>query len=513
MSVRVDTAMNGSATIEREVKLSVWPGYELPDLSGVNNGARVGGRVEQHLDAIYYDTADLRLLRRGVTVRFRRGEQPGDVWTVKLPAGAQQVGLARREITVPGHDDEMPEVIADLLRGWAIGAPLRPVAHLQTMRLRTTVSGGDDRPLAQLDDDEVSILRDSRVAARFREVEVELAQGAPNALLRRLSRRLEAAGAQPVDQVPKIVRALGPAALDPWVLNEPKLGKHPTAAEVIRVGMVAAAARFIDHHAAVVLDEDPEGIHQARVGIRQLRSDLRTFEGLLNRNKLRPLRRELRWMADELGAVRDLDVLHAHLRRDAESLAPADRPGVDELLARLAEQRAEAYQQLREAMRSTRYTALLEGIAKLAAAPPFASRRAKCPAAEVLPSLVRRPLRRLRRAADRLEKKPDDAALHRVRILTKRLRYATHVAAPLAGKRARRAERGLRQLQDVLGDHNDARVAVSRLRDVTHGVTPAGVWATGVLGGLQLARAADCRQRFPAAYKNAITKKRWKWIP
>ena len=50
------------ATIEREVKLSVWPGYAL--LSDLIDGARVGTVEEQHLDAVHYDTADLRLLRR-----------------------------------------------------------------------------------------------------------------------------------------------------------------------------------------------------------------------------------------------------------------------------------------------------------------------------------------------------------------------------------------------------------------------------------------------------------------
>jgi CHAD domain-containing protein len=504
--------MDEFGAIEREVKLSVWPGYELPDLSGVNNGARVGVSEEQHLDAIYYDTPDLRLLRRGVTLRFRRGEQPGDVWTVKLPAGAPAVGLARREVTLPALGDSMPEPAADLVRGWALGAPLQPVAHLRTLRRRTTVSDGD-QTLALLDDDEVSILRGSRVAARFRELEVELVDDAPEALLRRLARRLEAAGAQPVDQVPKLVRALGPAALAPWELTRPELRKRPSAAEVIQAGLADAAARFIDHHAAVILDEDPEGVHQARVGIRQLRSDLRTFSGLLKSRTLKSLRSELRWLADELGAVRDLDVLLAHLRSDARGLGPDDRPGAQELLARLADQRAEAYASLRAAMRSARYAALLEAVAKLVNAPPFASRDARRPASAVVPKLVRRPLRRLRRHARRLGKHPRDAELHRVRILAKRLRYATEVSAPFAGKRARRAARGLKRLQDVLGDHHDACEAVIRLRRLVGEQTPSGVWATGVLAGLQLARAADCRERFPAAYKAALANKRWTWIP
>ncbi len=117
--VRSLVRMSPQASIEREVKLGVWPGYELPDLSDVHAVGRVSPSTEQHLEAVYYDTADLRLLRRGVTLRFRKGEPPGSVWTAKLPAATPAVGLARREITVPGAAENMPGLLADLVRGWA----------------------------------------------------------------------------------------------------------------------------------------------------------------------------------------------------------------------------------------------------------------------------------------------------------------------------------------------------------------------------------------------------------
>ena len=504
--------MSERASIEREVKLGVWPGYELPDFADLLAGGSAVASDEQHLEAVYYDTADLRLLRRGVTLRFRRGEPPGDVWTAKLPAGAPAVGLARREITVAARASGMPERLADLVRGWALGAPLLQVARLRTVRRRATLLGTDDRPLAQLDDDEVSILRGSRVAARFRELEVELADDAPAKLLPRLANRLHASGAQPVDQIPKLVRALGPPALKPWELAAPELSARPTAAQVVQAGLLAAAGRLVDHYAAVVLDEDPEGVHQARVGIRRLRSDARMFSGLLDRDALRPLRDELGWLGSELGAVRDLDVLLARLRADAQNLEPNDKPGSAELLGRLADQRAKVYAEMLEALRSARCATLLENILVLVSAPPFASPDADRPAAEVVPKLVRGPLRKLRREGDRLGRAPDGAALHRVRILAKRLRYATDLAAPLAGKRAHGAARALATLQDVLGDHNDACIALIRLRALAEDSTPAAVWASGLLGGLQIARAADCRTQFRAVYRDALEKSRWKWV-
>ena len=269
----------------------------------------------------------------------------------------------------------------------------------------------------------------------------------------------------------------------------------------------------MDHIAAVVLDEDAEGVHQARVGIRRLRSDLRTFGALLDVDRVRPLRDELRWLQDALGKVRDLDVLLAHLRGDASGLDPDDSSGRDEILRQLVDERVAVHADLLEVLRSERSAALLDRLAEFVVAPPFASAEAKRSAVDVVPVLVRRPLRRLRREADRLGTAPGDDELHRVRILAKRLRYASDVAAPLAGKRGRRGARALAELQDVLGDHNDARVALERLREISRDATPAAVWSAGVLGGLQIARASECRARFPSAYRSAVAKSRWTWIP
>ena len=76
-----------------------------------------------------------------------------------------------------------------------------------------------------------------------------------------------------------------------------------------------------------------------------------------------------------------------------------------------------AHAKLLYALRSARCATLLENILVLVSAPPFASGDAERPAAEIVPTLVRGPLRRLRREGDRLGTSPDDAALHRIRIL------------------------------------------------------------------------------------------------
>jgi CHAD domain-containing protein len=281
---------------------------------------------------------------------------------------------------------------------------------------------------------------------------------------------------------------------------------------VITAGLVASAARLVDHVATVVLDEDLEGVHQARVGIRRLRSDLRTAAPLLDTRFVSPLRRELGWLMDSLGEVRDLDVLLARLRIDVETLDGADRVGADTVLAQAGDDRANAYEQLRRDLRSPRCAVLLEEMTRIATAPPFTGRAAKRPASKALPGLVRKPLNDLFHQARKRHDPPDDESLHRLRIAVKRVRYAVELAAPVVGTKARRAAQGLADVQDLLGEHNDACVAVTRLRTLGERTGPAGAWASGLLGGLQLAHSAQCRERFPAAWAKAAAQSRWRWV-
>ena len=83
------------------------------------------------------------------------------------------------------------------------------------------------------------------------------------------------------------------------------------------------------------LDTDPEGVHQARVATRRLRSDLRTFRPLLDREWASALRTELDWLARELGVVRDGDVMLERMRTHASQLPQVDARGATPVLTTL----------------------------------------------------------------------------------------------------------------------------------------------------------------------------------
>ena len=122
---------------EVELKYEADPEAVLPPLEDLPRVAREAGPDEETLEAEYYDTEDLRLLRAGVTLRRRRGG-PDEGWHLKLPDGPQ----ARREIRLPlGRAARtVPGELASLVRVYTRSEALRPVARVATVRRRRTPS-------------------------------------------------------------------------------------------------------------------------------------------------------------------------------------------------------------------------------------------------------------------------------------------------------------------------------------------------------------------------------------
>ena len=74
-------------TREIEMKYEAGPETVLPPLEDLPRVASEAAPDEVKLEAEYYDTADLRLLRAGVTLRRRRGGKDAG-WHLKLPGRA-----------------------------------------------------------------------------------------------------------------------------------------------------------------------------------------------------------------------------------------------------------------------------------------------------------------------------------------------------------------------------------------------------------------------------------------
>jgi CHAD domain-containing protein len=496
--------------MEREVKLAAWPGFYLPDLDGVIDGVTATPLPTLQLSATYYDTADLRLTRAGLSLRHRVGDGK-DAWTVKLPEGSDGPALVRREINFAGGPGTVPAAAADLVRAHVRTGALAPVARLVTRRQRVELRDAAGTAVAEIDDDEVSVLEGRRLAARFREVEVELLTDTDPGVLEAVVVRLREAGAGAPDTVPKVVRALGSLAVTPPEVAPVVLSDDAHVADVVRAAIADGVTRLLRHDPGVRLGDDPEDVHQARVATRRLRSDLRTFGRLLDAEWVRRLRAELGWLGAAFGDVRDADVLDERLRRHAALLPADDAKGVAALLRKLSLGRDEHRVVMLADLESVRYLRLVDALVDAAANPRLLP-EADSPAKEAAPEIVRRPWSHLEKAVDALADDHGDDALHQVRIRAKRCRYAAEAVAPVIGKPATRLASAVAQVQTVLGDWHDAVIAEHWLRTAGVGGSAAKALAAGQLIAIERADAAELRQSWRPAWKKASAKKLREWL-
>ena len=478
---------------ERELKLAATPDFRMPSVYGLV-GPIVRQAPPERNDTTYYDTADLRLARWGASLRHR----PGEGWTVKLPAERSAPYLVRPEIVFEGNGARPPAAAIELVRSFVRHEDVRESVRMTTIRRRTGLHDTDGRLIAGVVDDAVLVINGSSPWS-FRELEVEIGEEMTPGLLDALVERLRLAGAGAPDQTAKYIRALAsPSPLLPEI-SVADLGADATAGAVVQRAIALSVIRLILHDPVVRIDVDPEGVHQTRVATRRLRSDLRTFRPLLDRDWAQGLRDELGWIARILGDVRDGDVLLERLRRRSDDLPAEERASAQPVLTTLQQSRDGAHATLLEMLRSDRYVALLDRLVEAANAPGFRP-SADEPAGEAIPKLVRRPWHKLAKRAKVLGNEPRNEQLHEVRIRTKRVRYAAEAAAPIVGRPARSFAHAASALQDVLGDLNDSVVAAAWLDDWADRADDAeAARGAASLAALERSAALEQRQHWRAA--------------
>jgi CHAD domain-containing protein len=492
---------------EREAKLEAPPGFELPEL-GTDGDVLAETLPPRRLRTTYYDTADLRLARWGASLRYR----PGEGWTVKLPEGQDGVLLVRAEHVFPGDGRRPPAEALSLVRPFVRTAKLKPSVRMRTLRRPVELRDPAGSRLAEVVDDEVQVLDGRRIVDRFRELEVELDEGAETDLLGRVVERLLAAGARAAEPTPKYLRALGgrERALGPEVVA-PEVDAGASVEALLRHDLAGGTLRLFRHEAGVRTGEDPEAVHQARVATRRIRSTLRTFSKLLDEAWTDRLRDDLKWLADLLGEVRDTDVLLERFSEHLAALPPEDAKVGPRLLAKLVDQRDHARRRLLGAMAQDKYAVLLDDLVAAAAAPallPGADR----PAAEVMPPLVAKPWKRLRKAVREAGDDPADEQLHQIRIRAKRARYAAEAVEPVIGAPAEEFADAIADLQGVLGDHQDAVVGEAWLREAAASARRDVALVAGMLIAAERASAAATRDRWRSVWKAAKRKKLRAWL-
>jgi CHAD domain-containing protein len=457
------------SSLERELKLEPPDGFQFPPLEGAELPTR-------HFTSAYYDTPPRSLAHAGITLR-RRLENGVSHWQLKLPRGAD----ARAEIQELGGPAGPPDALRSLLTAHLRHGELEKIATLRTRRSGVRVTDGE-RAVADVTLDNVSVVGNGAGRHGFDELEIELVDGDERDL-KRLGRTLRRAGARRSDGRPKVLRVVQLAAV---------AEVHPDAPTVEHIqSLLAGELRELERYdPGVRTADDPEDLHRFRVATRRTRALVRATQPLLG-DRLEPLADELKWLASVLGPVRDLDVLLGDLAGAVAELGD-DGPQGRRLLGVLERERRVQRRRLAKALDSKRYLGLLDLFGAQVAA------LAGLKVSSSLLQVAKAEFKKLEKEAKELPADPSDEQLHAVRIRAKRARYAAEFVGI---EELKRYVIALKQVQDVVGEHQDAVVAQRKLRE-SAGETTA--LAAGRLIERQRTRQLERRAAYPAVLDTAL---------
>ncbi len=492
--------------IELERKYDADPGLAIPDLRDVRGFASVGAPETHTLRALYFDTEDLRLAARGISLRRRVGGSD-EGWHLKLPVAKE----TKEEVHAPLDASErtVPAELAELVAAHVRGRELVPVAEVDTRRTEYGLLAGDGTVLAELADDLVSAQRLTGDAGEvsllsWREIEVEIVNGTPE-LLDLVGRRLRDAGVRKASSASKLARAL-----EGDLVPVRRSSSTRTAGGVLLTYLGEHFEKMLAFDPKVrVADHDDDSVHKMRVAARRIRSVLRTHGRVIDADTA-PLDAELKWLTDELGEVRDLEVQNARFAKKLEDLP--DASGSPRWLADTAAEERAARARLRETLLSPRYYALLDAVDAFLAAPPLnakAGRKAKKETTKIVAKAWKKMVRRHRKAAALPGGEERDIALHQTRKAAKRARYTSEAAAAALGKPAGKLARRAEGVQGVLGDQHDAVVATERLAEIAGrpGTPGPEIFVLGRLSEVERAAGRREVERLPAVAKKAAKRK------
>jgi CHAD domain-containing protein len=287
----------------------------------------------------------------------------------------------------------------------------------------------------------------------------------------------------------------------------------PTTRELVHDAIGRSVHQLQAYEGPVRESNDAEAVHKSRVATRRLRSDLRTFRAVLDSSWSEPLRGELAWFGQLLGNVRDADVLQDLFAAKAEDLPTSQHAVAIRLVARLRAEGGEDRESLIDAMRSDRYSRLLERLDRAVLEPAVDPRAAKQSARKLAPVLVRGPWRRLEHTVKQLPSEPADSDLHTVRRRAKSVRYAAEAVAPVVGKPAKRLAARAEAIQRILGTHQDLVVADMWLADVVHDIEDGEEsFVAGKLDAAVNIERAMVRAQWPRAWCEAKRKHGRDWF-
>jgi CHAD domain-containing protein len=141
-----------------------------------------------------------------------------------------------------------------------------------------------------------------------------------------------------------------------------------TYVEAARATVAVRAEEVFEHTDRVLDTNDIERVHDMRVATRRLRAVLEVFAPCFDRAAHKEVLRDVKALADALGARRDPDVQLEDLDAFAAAVPEPDLAGVDVLAQRLRVEQAQGNQVLAAALLGAQESDLRGRLAALVAA-------------------------------------------------------------------------------------------------------------------------------------------------
>lgn len=482
------------AKIEFELKLAGAPGdiAAAPALSLFDEGA-VGPGGWERLVSTYFDTEDLALRERGLSLRVR--EEAGQrILAAKLvPAGGGPVSRLEAERALAPGESGFATGVAEFDAVIGLFArDLRPIARIESRRWsRIVLQGGALIEIAAEAGTAERLKGDASTSVPFAEIEFELLKGDPAPLFDLAGRALAAMGGRlRLSAQSKLERALdGRARPSPPPMRRLAVDDKTEAGDLFGAALKRVALDTA-HAAAMIVDHgDRDGARLLRVALRRFRSLERVFRRAHGSETLASLDAEARDFQRIAGVARDLDVFLA------ESLPIAEAAGGETHALRAGAEAAAAAAandlvRMLTSERFSRFTLALFRAAFCELYRDAPARLLNAPARDYANDALDRRWRDLQDVAAVVDF-ADPASLHRLRIALKKFRYAAQAFRDLYPADARKpAFAAMSALQAGFGRINDAVVAIEIAEALRAKAGRSAARAAGFVSGVRSAEAA-----------------------
>ena len=310
----------------------------------------------------------------------------------------------------------------------------------------------------------------------------------------------EAAAVEPQDGLP-------PMRLKIALHDAPGIEASDAMWEAGRKLFLFGLEQMLVHERVAKVGEDIEGVHKMRVATRRMRSAFDVFGDYLDADYYAGVRRQLRQTAHTLGAVRDLDVLLVKTQAYIDTTLESNAEPLQPLLDAVQREHKKARKALMKWLKKKKFDRFIVNFYSLVNTPDGGVRKdllkAGVPVAyrveSVVPRLIYGCMETVRAYEPHLEDAPI-GILHALRIDFKRLRYTLEFFEEVLGDSAKQVIKAVKEMQDHLGDLNDASVAVSLVKRIRKDI-PKGQ-RKGVSAYLKARReeADYLVETFPAAW-------------